>query len=290
MAISAKPTVPGSVVGTRSPGGDWMWNGSDWVQAGVSGKITDAKGQTTPQRLGAQVGSTAIQAAVNRFRGDTSAAAGQRDAAEVSRRQQIRATEDAQQHRQISNRDARVEGDKDAAARAAAQYQQNMAQMSGAAGGGAAALAASNVQDPSQSYSEHRQRADTQRARSEDLMTQAERAEQNVVAQRTSTELMNEQSALDAMRNTQAAGLSQPETPESAEGLFIVDLGNGQSASFTREEAIAYINAVNEGATESPKEDVPELSPLYADQLKNALGITSDSRTKNIIKAISRRY
>ena len=81
-----------------------------------------------------------------------------RDDARIQRAAAARQEADSQRNRQIASRDERKEADKDAAAQAASQYQQTMAQISGAAGGGAAALAAMNVQkgDPNQ----HRQRAD----------------------------------------------------------------------------------------------------------------------------------
>lgn len=325
MALETKPSTTAQP-GSMSPRGHWAFDGQQWrmTDAGKSEQdqwldTTDegraarfqyktavtqnnnAKAQNNAGSLAtaSKIGDTIAQAGLsagiaaagqNRRNDDTTAAAGQRAAADVSRQQQIRATEDAQQHRQIANRDARVEGDKDAAARAASQFQQRMAQTSGAAGGGAAALAATNVQDPSQSYQEHRQRADSQRARGEELSTQAERAAQNAVAQRTSAELLNEQASTDAARNRQATNLSQPITSNMGQGPFTVDLGNGTSVSFTRDEAMAYINAIVNGATESPKADVPELNQEVANQLKVALGTPSDKNVKHIIKAIYRRY
>lgn len=110
---------------------------------------------------------------------------------EAAARQQA----DAQRGYQIAGRDARVEGQKDAATRAAAQYGQTMNQISGAAGGGAAALASMNVQDPQADIAQHRERSDKQQIEAELTQSQAERSRQIAEQERNAADEANRKQA-----------------------------------------------------------------------------------------------
>jgi len=241
-ASVAPPKTPGTKDGERY--GPWVWyNGAnEWRRANDNQTMKDtaalaATDRKQQKREAAEqkgkkfidtvkgVGDKLISGTDNiassavaglGARNNMSRAAGTLDAqAAQDRVQQARTAVDAQRDYQIANRDARVEGDKDAAARAAAQFNQRMAQQSGASGGGAAVLASLNVQDPSTSYTEHRQRADTQHDRATDLQTQSEQAAQNALVREGRAADVNRVQRQEARHNTTATNLAtrDPTTP-----------------------------------------------------------------------------
>lgn len=112
----------------------------------------------------------------------------ERASARESDKQAARAGKDAQNRYQIASRDFRVEGDKDAATRAAAHFNQQVAQTSGAAGSGAAVLGAMNVQDPSERYDTHMQRADLAHREARAIQTQSEGAKMDAIRKRSTAD------------------------------------------------------------------------------------------------------
>ena len=127
---------------------------------------------------------------------------------DIAMEQAGRAQRDAQRGYQIANRDQRTEGARDAAANAASQYQQRMAQISGAAGGGAAAIASQNVQDASGRFDAHMNRSDTQFAQGMAAQTQSEQAKLNANEAYSEGSENRRIARLRALRNAQARGLS----------------------------------------------------------------------------------
>jgi hypothetical protein len=94
--------------------------------------------------------------------------------AQLARQAAARQQKDAQKQYQIANKDARVEGDKDAIAAAGAKYEQNMAQQQAASGGGASYLNSQAVEDPTQNYQYHWNRSDAARRYGENTQSAAE--------------------------------------------------------------------------------------------------------------------
>lgn|SRR5262245_14917450 len=141
-------------------------------------------------------------------RGDTTAAAFQEAAADASREQQERAQVDAQRGYQIGARDPRVEADKDAAARSAAMFNQQVAQQSAASGAGAAVLASMNTVDPTATLAENRARGDAQHLVGAQHQLTAETARQQELAKRNSAEEFNRLEGDRIAQNAQATQLS----------------------------------------------------------------------------------
>lgn len=205
----------------------YTWNGSSFSEGSPfqDGELTNVATQAGATMMGAALGAGGNP--FNRKTGDTQHAASLRDQAELAREQAGRAQTDAQRGYQLASRDARVEGDKDAATRAAAQYGQKMAQISGAAGGGAAALASMNVQDPSQNYQEHRQRADTQHVMATQLQDQAEGAKRDVVSLENDAEQSNRE-ARDRLKHNRMQSYLSNQGPQTTPGQ------NNQSSTTTQ--------------------------------------------------------
>ena len=187
-------------------------------------KTVSPKGKAFGEGLGNTAGAAttgiAAGAAANyrKNTGDTNIAAAQRASAEASKRQQGRVQVDAQRGYHLAKRDPRVEGDKDAATRSASRYLQTMSQITGAAGGGAAALASMNVQDPSQSYAEHRQRADEQHRQARAVQTQAERAGEHVISKQASADEFNRLEGDRRQHNLASGNLSTATTGDRGGG------------------------------------------------------------------------
>jgi len=188
----------------------------------------------------------------------TGAPDGRRGVSDAALRQQLGAAamtdqnaarqgRDAQRGYQIARRDFRTEGARDAAASAAAQYGQRMAQISGAAGGGAAALASMNVVDPSERFQAHMERADEQQLRGEDTQVQAEDSRQIAQHQR---QLASEEGRFD--RERRAFNRAQQNMSRGPQGG---NQGNQQQGSG------------GEGAGEQP-----QAPPAAEDRVRNALG------------------
>lgn len=202
MTTKTKPTKPGTTVGQKLNG--FMWNGRKWVEEkiqpqplprqSVVGRIMST---ATPQQI---IGG--VQ------KGDTTAAAYQKELAARSSKHAGRVEADEQKARQKAGRDFRVEADKDAAARAASEYNQKMSQISGAAGGGAAALASMNVKDPTATLQTHMARQDEQQMRAEDLASQAEAERQESVRRQFEAERHNEIARDESQHNLAARSLS----------------------------------------------------------------------------------
>lgn len=140
--------------------------------------------------------------------GDTDLASYNDRSGDIAMEQAGRAQKDAQRGYQIANRDQRTEGARDAAANAAAQYQQRMAQISGAAGGGAAAIASQNVQDASSRFDTHMNRADTQFTQGMAAQTQSEQAKLNANEAYSEGSENRRLARLRALRNAQMRGVS----------------------------------------------------------------------------------
>lgn len=184
MTTKTKPTKPGTTVGQKLNG--FMWNGRKWVEE----KIQPLPRQSVVGRIMSTATPQQIIGGVQK--GDTTAAAYQKELAARSSKHAGRVEADEQKARQKAGRDFRVEADKDAAARAASEYNQKMSQISGAAGGGAAALASMNVKDPTATLQTHMARQDEQQMRAEDLASQAEAERQESVRRQFDAERHNE--------------------------------------------------------------------------------------------------
>jgi len=190
----------------------------------------------------------------------TGAPDGRRGVSDAALRQQLGAAamtdqnaarqgRDAQRGYQIARRDFRAEGARDAAASAAAQYGQRMAQISGAAGGGAAALASMNVVDPSERFQAHMERADEQQLRGEDTQAQAEDSRQVAQDQR---QFASEEGRYD--RERRAFNRAQQNMSRGPQGG---NQGNQQQGSG--------------GAGEQQGEQA-QAPPAAEDRVRNALG------------------
>ena len=200
MTTKTKPTKPGTTVGQKLNG--FMWNGRKWVEE----KIQPLPRQSVVGRIMSTATPQQIIGGVQK--GDTTAAAYQKELAARSSKHAGRVEADEQKARQKAGRDFRVEADKDAAARAASEYNQKMSQMSGAAGGGAAALASMNVKDPTATLQTHMARQDEQQMRAEDLASQAEAERQEAVRRQFEAERHNEIARDESQHNLAARSLS----------------------------------------------------------------------------------
>lgn len=200
MTTKTKPTKPGTTVGQKLNG--FMWNGRKWVEE----KIQPLPRQSVVGRIMSTATPQQIIGGVQK--GDTTAAAYQKELAARSSKHAGRVEADEQKARQKAGRDFRVEADKDAAARAASEYNQKMSQISGAAGGGAAALASMNVKDPTATLQTHMARQDEQQMRAEDLASQAEGERQESVRRQFDAERHNEIARDESQHNLAARSLS----------------------------------------------------------------------------------
>lgn len=233
--------------------------------------------------------------------GDSAYAAAMRDQAQVSRDQQQRAATDAQRNYQIAGRDERVEGSKDAAASAAAAHTQKMQQLSGAAGGGAAALASQSVQDPSASIAQHRARADQAHMVGAQHQTTAEGAAKDAIAAQVDADEANRVDAEMAGRDLSSQALAERDqesinteitsyvdslfqnTPaefEEYKNQIVPQLRAALALPDMASRYTAWRQAVNSWNEKVPNRPLP-MTPKH---------IPSDSRTKNIISALNRRF
>ncbi|HPL70848.1 MAG TPA: hypothetical protein PLM50_02315 [Rectinema sp.] len=208
MTTKTKPTKPGTTVGQKLNG--FMWNGRKWVEE----KIQPLPLQSVVGRIMSTATPQQIIGGVQK--GDTTAAAYQKELAARSSKHAGRVEADEQKARQKAGRDFRVEADKDAAARAASEYNQKMSQISGAAGGGAAALASMNVKDPTATLQTHMARQDEQQTRAEDLASQAEAERQESVRRQFEAERHNEIARDESQHNLAARSLSTATSVEPA--------------------------------------------------------------------------
>ena len=208
MTTKTKPTKPGTTVGQKLNG--FMWNGRKWVEE----KIQPLPRQSVVGRIMSTATPQQIIGGVQK--GDTTAAAYQKELAARSSKHAGRVEADEQKARQKAGRDFRVEADKDAAARAASEYNQKMSQISGAAGGGAAALASMNVKDPTATLQTHMARQDEQQTRAEDLASQAEAERQESVRRQFEAERHNEIARDESQHNLAARSLSTATSVEPA--------------------------------------------------------------------------
>lgn len=208
MTTKTKPTKPGTTVGQKLNG--FMWNGRKWVEE----KIQPLPRQSVVGRIMSTATPQQIIGGVQK--GDTTAAAYQKELAARSSKHAGRVEADEQKARQKAGRDFRVEADKDAAARAASEYNQKMSQISGAAGGGAAALASMNVKDPTATLQTHMARQDEQQMRAEDLASQAEAERQESVRRQFEAERHNEIARDESQHNLAARSLSTATSVEPA--------------------------------------------------------------------------
>lgn len=208
MTTKTKPTKPGTTVGQKLNG--FMWNGHKWVEE----KIQPLPRQSVVGRIMSTATPQQIIGGVQK--GDTTAAAYQKELAARSSKHAGRVEADEQKARQKAGRDFRVEADKDAAARAASEYNQKMSQISGAAGGGAAALASMNVKDPTATLQTHMARQDEQQMRAEDLASQAEAERQESVRRQFEAERHNEIARDESQHNLAARSLSTATSVEPA--------------------------------------------------------------------------
>lgn len=208
MTTKTKPTKPGTTVGQKLNG--FMWNGRKWVEE----KIQPLPRQSIVGRIMSTATPQQIIGGVQK--GDTTAAAYQKELAARSSKHAGRVEADEQKARQKAGRDFRVEADKDAAARAASEYNQKMSQISGAAGGGAAALASMNVKDPTATLQTHMARQDEQQMRAEDLASQAEAERQESVRRQFEAERHNEIARDESQHNLASRSLSTATSVEPA--------------------------------------------------------------------------
>lgn len=208
MTTKTKPTKPGTTVGQKLNG--FMWNGRKWVEE----KIQPLPRQSVVGRIMSTATPQQIIGGVQK--GDTTAAAYQKELAARSSKHAGRVEADEQKARQKAGRDFRVEADKDAAARAASEFTQKMSQISGAAGGGAAALASMNVKDPTATLQTHMARQDEQQMRAEDLASQAEAERQESVRRQFEAERHNEIARDESQHNLAARSLSTATSVEPA--------------------------------------------------------------------------
>lgn len=208
MATKTKPTKPGTTVGQKLNG--FMWNGRKWVEE----KIQPLPRQSVVGRIMSTATPQQIIGGVQK--GDTTAAAYQKELAARSSKHAGRVEADEQKARQKAGRDFRVEADKDAAARAASEYNQKMSQISGAAGGGAAALASMNVKDPTATLQTHMARQDEQQMRAEELASQAEAERQESVHRQFAAERHNEIARDESQHYLAARSLSTAASVEPA--------------------------------------------------------------------------
>lgn len=215
-------------------GQEELWNGARWVPVPEDEETPPQRRQSNNGVVSRVMRNATPDTLINGIqKGDSNAAAIQRTLADESAKAGAERRIEQQQHQQIANRDARVEGDKDAATRAAAQYGQKMSQISGAAGGGAAAIASMNVQDPSQNYSEHRQRSDSQRVRAEEVGAAARTEEQTAIARRGMADEMNRVARQDAQHANIARTLSagNPDEGEEQKDPGLSDVGSTEEKS-----------------------------------------------------------
>lgn len=270
MTTKTKPTKPGTTVGQKLNG--FMWNGRKWVEE----KIQPLPRQSVVGRIMSTATPQQVIGGVQK--GDTTAAAYQKELAARSSKHAGRVEADEQKARQKAGRDFRVEADKDAAARAASEYNQKMSQISGAAGGGAAALASMNVKDPTATLQTHMARQDEQQMRAEDLASQAEAERQESIRRQFEAERHNEIARDESQRNLAARSLSTATSVEPA-------------VSENPEEVV-----VEEETPAEPEPESPQIQDVQAvRRANNAVGgirgkVTDDElqqEIKNFSKAFS---
>ena len=213
----AKPEdLPEGTEPKMSDDGQWVWHYTQWLPVPNAPDSTVKKAMSNSRGI--------IQGATNRQllygvqKGDTNEASTMRERAEISREQARRVQADEQKARQIAGRDFRTEADKDAASRAAAQFNQSMAQTSGAAGAGAAVLKAQNVQDPTATMQQHMARQDEQQQRAQQLATQAETAQELAAIKEGRAEDLNIMAANEAQHELAARSLATTEAEQGSEG------------------------------------------------------------------------
>jgi hypothetical protein len=286
-------------------------NGGQYVNGDVfNGQVFNGTGWLPAKKIGgaqegATIGAAAMGVPINAAtpdtllhgiqKGDSDYAASLKAQADLSAQQAARAEQDAQRGYQLGSRDPRVEADKDAATRAAAAFNQKMAQTSGAAGGGAAVLAATNVQDASQTLAEHRTRADSQHLIGAQHMATAEGAKQDVVARRaaaaeaTRAEREQGQQRLAATALSKA-GASGPDAATVLAPFTLADMQDyveqrtGQTPSHggNADRVAKLTQLVNDGVI-SYDDITAEISKLRTSQV-------SDRRVKRLIKVLHRRF
>ena len=209
---------------------------------------------------------------------------------DIAMEQAGRAQKDAQRGYQIANRDQRTEGARDAAANAASQYQQRMAQISGAAGGGAAAIASQNVQDASSRFDTHMNRADTQFTQGMAAQTQSEQAKLNANEAYSEGSENRRMARLRALRNAQSRGLSTAAGADAiTEGMIdgirniippdknteTTDTTRGGNGFQFKELQVAYNNLSGETAQNAKYKNPDPEGVKLASQWINANGGTA---------------
>lgn len=286
MSIKNKPIKPGTTVGQKLNG--FKWDGRKWIESspnvrqgapGVPGVKTASVVQapavpkkepakSSPKRVSRKADSLPRQPIVGRVmsaatpqqvvggvqKGDTTAAAYQKELAERSSKHAGRVEADEQIARQKAGRDFRKEADKDAASRAASEFNQKMSQISGAAGGGAAAIASMNVKDPTSTLQTHMARQDEQQMKAEDLASQAEAERQESIRRGFDAERHNEIARDESQHGLASRSLSTAvsagnEDTEAATAATttaaadpVVEVGEAESPQIQDRSAVARAN------------------------------------------------
>jgi hypothetical protein len=260
---------------TDDQGVEFVMTGGRWVRAGDTPVNRANLGETAQnliQQSGAAVlGNVTPDSLIHGIqRGDTVSAAHARQASENQRQASARLRADAQRGFGLANRDPRVEADKDAAARASAQFQQRMAQTSGAAGGGAAVLAAMNVQDPSAQLAEHRQRADQQFLVGSQHERAAELAEQVENRERARADDINRRERDRARRNLQGAAIARGPAPlrpaEQQTAVAPVQQESEPADTAPEDKWEAISQRIDTALSSLPDDFDPEQRQLLADE------------------------
>ena len=257
------PIEPGTKVQQMSPNKEWIWNGSTWVQRANTRQPNNTNLRSGINTVAAGITPENLLGGVQK--GDSAFAAAEREKARLNREEiQARAQRDAQRGYQIASRDQRVEGDKDAAASAAAQFNQGMAQTSAAAGGGAAVLANQRIIDPTQRYDVHMGRADTQHERG---IASQEGAESAALAGITGAQTADEINRIERQR-AQANAARRAAALNTNPGADSVSSGQQQGAKAPTTEtpadqtqAVRRIDKAFEGAPPESQADQDALRP-----------------------------
>lgn len=193
------------------------FNGRNWLpQNELPGeKLAGLAERAATTTIGnVMTNATPQQLLYGRDKADTAVAASMKAGADLNEQQARRNQQDAQRGYQLASRDPRVEADKDAATRAAAQFTQRMGQQKNASGGGAAVAASLNVVDPSTALAEHRQRADTQFERGRAAQIAAESAMGAAIQKRMEGEEVNREARDLAGRNLSSSAMARAEYDE----------------------------------------------------------------------------
>lgn len=199
------------------------------------------------------------------------AATGARERADIQEAQAGQEQINAQQNRQIANRNYRVEAEKNAVAQAATENAQKLASMGAAAGGGAAALNRT-VETPD--YNTHMQRSDVQRQRGVEQQRRAAGYELNAAENRAAANIVDYRTGAKQIQQIYNDFLTQGAYGQGDEDT---DFKKQQTIEMLQSMRTAVDNAIRDGRM--IKDEADQLYTLIDQTIEKVNQGTADNTT-----------